>query len=120
MDTQIIAQRTAGQHARNRLEAEMAEHGWPEPSDILFLNEGHSQKRPTLLVTMRTAADVHRAAGLMGCVAGVTYFAALDPGETDPAGHWFASRHTSLRINRWCGDVDLQVSRYESVGGGAA
>lgn len=116
MDSTIITQLPdAEQYARDRLTAEMAEHGWPEPKAIKYLAVAETIGRPCLHVSMRTAADVHRAAGLMGRVPYVDYYAAPEPGETDPAGRWYASRHTCLRINRWCGDVDLQVSVYETV-----
>lgn len=118
--TTSIAKPTTEQYARDRLMAEIAEHGWPEPRLILFIAEQESGTgRPCLSAGMRSAADVHRAAALMGRTASVDYHVAQEPGETGPAGSWYASRLTCLRISRWLGGIDLQVSIYETISGGA-
>lgn len=103
---------------RARLMQQMHDQDWPLPRSVQWLpgSDGIASPRPVLLVTARTAADVHVIAGKLGTIATTSWHVGPRAGVTDPAGPWFASRHTWYRREDWGGlGTDLQVSHLESA-----
>lgn len=103
------------QFANDRLDALIAEHGLPSPTDRIWTDYGAQYKslagELAMFVYTATEADVERWAEVLGVKATFT-FAGSDS-RTRP-GWWLVTRKCTAEVRGWLPRLELVVIRTET------